>query len=518
MRLQLSITLASLFGLVAALPAQLNGVYAVGTGGNYPDIAAAVTALNSSGVNGPVTFLVMNNDTSGPWTIGAFTGQGAANPVRFETLTGPVTLSGGQPLLTLNGCASVTFSGFNGTFAATPSPFVINAGTTDCVFTQCDFQATVATSGQALFSLAGGSGCRFEDCSFGGGYEAMYALAANDGTTVERCRITGGGFWTMRIDGTNFKLVNNFISGVSNYGIRAGVGATNLKIWHNSVASFHPTNAGSQYCTLRWYSTAAGTEVVNNIFYDDYPSAVGNNMWCSGAARPTLMDNNCLWSNAASYSPVFAGAQLSFAGWQGLGFDLNSIAADPMFVAPTATPADLSLQASSPCAQAGTFLISVLTDFFQSPRTPLVSIGAHEEDGTTASYTTFGAGCAGSVGVATNTASAPPQLGQSATITFGNLPAPSFAFAIIGLSNTSSVFGPLPVDLSSFGATGCFGRVSTDVSLFLAGSNGAASFVTSTPNQPYLIGLRYYTQALVVDAVNPLGGVMSDAAAAIVGL
>ncbi|MCA8963464.1 MAG: right-handed parallel beta-helix repeat-containing protein [Planctomycetes bacterium] len=517
MKLQLSLHLGTLLGIAAALPAQLSGTYAIGVGGNFPDIAAAVTALNGTGVTGPVTFLVTANDTSGPWTINSFAGQGAANPVLFDAL-GPITIGGAQTLLTLNGCASVTFRGFNGTFAATPSPFVINAGTTDCVFTGCDFHATVATSGQALFNLIGGSNCRFEDMSFGGGYEALYAQAGNDGTTVERCRITGGGFWTMRMDGTNFTLVNNFISGTSNYGLRAGTSCTNLKIWHNSVYSFHPANAGSQFCTLRWYSTAAGTEVVNNIFYDDYPSATGNNMWCSGTARPALMDYNCLWSNATTYVPVWASAAQTFASWQGLGFDVNSIAADPQFVAPGATPADLTLQPSSPCAQAGTFLIPVLTDFFQAPRTPPVSIGAHEEDGMTASYSTIGAGCPGSVGIATNTASAPPRLGQTATISFGNLPAPYFAFAILGLSNTVSAFGPLPVDLSAYGAPGCFGRVSTDVSIFIVGAAGTASMQASTPNQPYLIGLTYFTQALVFDAVNPLGAVMSDAAAAVVGL
>ena len=83
MKLEFSLPLAALFSLAAALPAQLSGTYAVGVGGNYPDIAPAVTALNTSGVSGPVTFLVTTNDNSGPWTISAFTGQGAANPVTF---------------------------------------------------------------------------------------------------------------------------------------------------------------------------------------------------------------------------------------------------------------------------------------------------------------------------------------------------------------------------------------------------------------------------------------------------
>jgi len=517
MRFQISLCAAALLGIAASLPAQLAGTYAVGPGGTYPDIAAAVAALNTSGVSGPVTFFVTANDASGPWTIGAFPGQGPANPVVFDALN-PVTISGAQPLLTLNGCASVTFRGFNGSFTGATSAFVVNAGTTDCVFSRCSFQATVVTSGQALFNLVGGSGCRFEDSSFGGGYEAMYAQAGNDRTTVERCRITGGGFWIMRIDGTNFMLVNNFISGRSNYGIRAGATCTNLKIWHNSVSSYHPANAGTQYCTLRWYANVPGTEVVNNIFYDDYPGTAGNNLWCSGSNRPALMNHNCLWSNAAGYTPVFAGTAQTFASWQALGFDVNSIAADPQFVAPTATPADFSLQAGSPCAQAGTFLVPVLTDFFLAPRTPPVSIGAHEQDGIAASYTVFGAGCAGSAGIPSNTAVAPPRIGQPITITFGNLPATNAAVAILGLSNTSSAYGPLPLNLAVFGAPGCWGRVSADATAFLFGSGVSASYFSAIPNQAQLIGVGYFTQALVLDAVNPLGAIMSDAAAARIGL
>ncbi len=516
MRILLALAPALLFGL-GSLPAQLAGTYVVGPGGNYANIAAAVTALTTSGVSGPVTFLVTANDASGPWTIGAFAGQGAANPVLFDAL-GTISLSGAQPLLTLNGCGFVTFRGFSGTYNATPSTFVVNAGTTDCVFTGCDFRATVATSGQALFSLVGGTNCRIEDSSFGGGYEALYAQSANSRTIVQRCRITGGGFWTMRIDGTDFILQNNFISGTSNYGIRAGGPAANLKIRHNSVYSFHPANSGSQYCTLRWYTTVGGTEVVNNIFYDDYPGTTGNNLWCSGTYRPTVMDYNCLWSNAATYTPVYASAAQTFASWQALGFDTNSIAADPLFQAPAATPADLRLQAGSPCAQAGTFLPAVLTDFFMAPRTAPVSIGGHESDGALASYTTFGAGCAGSAGIASNTSSAPPRLGTTAIITFGNLPPASIAIAMLGLSNTTSVFGPLPVDLGAWGAPGCFGRVSTEVTMLMIGSGGSASMPFVTPNQAHLMGLSFHTQALVLDTVNAFGVVTSDAATAVLGL
>jgi len=59
----------------ATLPAQLAGAYVVGPAGNYANIAAAIAALTTTGVSGPVTFLVTAND-AGPWTLPAFPGQG----------------------------------------------------------------------------------------------------------------------------------------------------------------------------------------------------------------------------------------------------------------------------------------------------------------------------------------------------------------------------------------------------------------------------------------------------------
>lgn len=519
----------SFLGLAAALPAQLAGNYTVGLGGSYANMSAAIADLTTLGVVAPVTFTVLANDT-GPWTIGPFAGQGPANPVVFDTV-GPITLTGAQPVLTLNGCANVTFRGFNGTFTHTPNAFQVNAGTADCTFSNCDFTANVSTSGtstatgaSALFNLAGGSGTRIEDCTFGGAYESIYAQFASSNTTIERCRILGGGFWIMRLAGSDITLVNNFITGSSYYGISAGISGNtasgaNLKIWHNSVYINHPTTA-SQYCSLRWYSGAAGTEVVNNVFFDQYGGTGALNMWCSGALRPTLMDYNCLWSNIAGYNCVYAGANRTFAAWQGLGFDLNSISVDPMYVAPTATPPDLSLQPGSLCSMAGTVLANVLTDIFLYPRTPPVSIGADEEDsGIPASYVLYANGCAGTAGVVSNTASAPPRLGSTSTITFGNLPGASLAIAAIGFSSTTSSFGPLPLNLAVFGAPGCFANMSAEMTTFLLGAGGSASLPMGTPNDPGVMGLSYYVQAFALDpALNALGVSTSDAAAATVGL
>ena len=508
----------------ATLPAQLSGAYTVGPAQNYPNIAAAITALTTSGVSGPVTFYVTANDI-GPWTIPSFTGQGAANPVTFEALGGPITISGTQPVLTLAGCASVTFRGFTGTFVGgATNSFVISGTTSDCVFTGCDFRANVVTSGVALFNFSGGSNCRIEDSTFGGAYESLLSAVANTGTTVQRCRIIGGGWRIMTAGGSDFTLVNNFITGTSNYGINAGLPGTptsgaGIKILHNSVHIVHPTS-GSQYCSLRWYSNSATSEVKNNIFSDVFPtpSTTVFTMWCSGALRPAQMNYNCLWSNQPGWVPVYASGNQTFAMWQALGFDVNSVQADPQFVAPGATPPDLHLLNTSPITSSGTFLVNVLTDFDQAARTPPVSIGAHEND--SASYTVFGPGCPGTAGVPTNTASGPPQLGAAPTITFGNLPFPFIAIAVLGVSNTfTSGVVPLPLDLTVIGMPGCNLRVSLDVTLAVVGAGGSAGFVFGIPNQPNLIGYTFYTQGIVLDpGLNPFGFSASDAARAVVGL
>ena len=73
-------------------------------------------------------------------------------------------------------------------------------------------------------------------------------------------------------------------------------------------------------------------------------------------------------------------------------------------------------------------------------------------------------------------------------------------------------------DLTALGAPGCFGQVSFDVlQLFALGASGQVPFGIFIPNDPFFVGLDLFTQALVFEAVNPLGIVLSDAAAMRIG-
>jgi hypothetical protein len=132
-------------------------------------------------------------------------------------------------------------------------------------------------------------------------------------------------------------------------------------------------------------------------------------------------------------------------------------------------------------------------------------------------YTFFGLGCPGSLGVTTNTSNVAPRLNSTMTVTLDNLTV-GIGFYLIGFSRTNSVFGPLPLDLTAFGASGCFARVSSDANLLVIGAGSTATLNLPFPNVPTLLGMRFYSQALVIDGViNTLGLVSSDAAAAVIG-
>jgi hypothetical protein len=136
-----------------------------------------------------------------------------------------------------------------------------------------------------------------------------------------------------------------------------------------------------------------------------------------------------------------------------------------------------------------------------------------------ASYTLFALGCVGTSGMPTNTINGLPRIGQTSTITFGNVPPPGIVFGFLGLSNTVSAFGLLPIDLGVLGATGCMLRVSPDVSLALPAVAGSASMTFSIANDPLLLGFTFHTQAMVIAPLaNPFGALTSAAATAVVGL
>ena len=134
-----------------------------------------------------------------------------------------------------------------------------------------------------------------------------------------------------------------------------------------------------------------------------------------------------------------------------------------------------------------------------------------------AGYGYLGEGCAGSLGVPGNIATAQPVIGTTATFTVDKLPL-SVAFFLTGFSSSVGPLGPLPLDLAAFGAPGCSARVSPDATNVAFGAGNSVTVSLPIPNATALIGLRMYTQALALDpTANALGATISDAAALVIG-
>ena len=133
-----------------------------------------------------------------------------------------------------------------------------------------------------------------------------------------------------------------------------------------------------------------------------------------------------------------------------------------------------------------------------------------------AEFTGFGNGCGG--------ASPPfllgslPWTGETFTLSVVALPPASPAFLYLGLSDKVWNALPLPLDLGTIGAVGCRLYVQALALLPLANIGGRASMTVPVPNDPRLIGVRFFQQAWSLDpAANAAGLVVSNGGSARVG-
>ena len=142
--------------------------------------------------------------------------------------------------------------------------------------------------------------------------------------------------------------------------------------------------------------------------------------------------------------------------------------------------------------------------------------GTHNLTGL-AGHGFFGPGCAGTAGVSHQQYTTPPQIGGTLSVNCNNMPF-AIGLMVIGVSNTVSGIGPLPVDLGIIGAPGCPLRVSADALDTVIGVGTTATWNFPIPNVPALSGTLLYNQLAVLDpAANPFGFVTGDAAGWVVG-
>lgn len=130
----------------------------------------------------------------------------------------------------------------------------------------------------------------------------------------------------------------------------------------------------------------------------------------------------------------------------------------------------------------------------------------------------FGQACATSAGTPDLTPTTTPVLGTNYVLTLSNGAFNGIGVIAHGFSNTNSLFGPLPQDLTSIGFGGCRLEVSTEASLLLLINSGTATNTIGFPNDPGLAGIPLFSQVLVLDSLAPNGnGGVSNAVHGVLG-
>ncbi|MBL9078436.1 MAG: FG-GAP repeat protein [Planctomycetes bacterium] len=126
----------------------------------------------------------------------------------------------------------------------------------------------------------------------------------------------------------------------------------------------------------------------------------------------------------------------------------------------------------------------------------------------------FGAPCVGTAGWPTISRVHDPEIGNPFQQRAGSLLPGQIVVWILGMSQTSAGGQSLPLSLSGLGFTGCQLLVSLDaLTAAVIGGDGTHTFQMQLANDPGLLGLHFFTQAMAVDPQANPGGLVFSAAA-----
>lgn len=136
-----------------------------------------------------------------------------------------------------------------------------------------------------------------------------------------------------------------------------------------------------------------------------------------------------------------------------------------------------------------------------------------------AALTTLGVGCPGSAGTPVMSPQRWPWLGDTMRVRVAPVPSQGLVLFVLGFSDTLWGARALPTSLAPEGMPGCIGYVSAEIAFAVTASGGAAQWNSTLPANPTFVGLQYFAQAVVFDALvaTPFPGVVTNALRITVG-
>ncbi len=231
---------------VLGIAAPLSGTYTVGGASpDYSSVTAAVSALNSNGVSGPVTFLIRNGTYTGKIQVNSVSGINASRRVTFVSesndpanviIQNTATGSSSNYVLRLNSASYITFRAVtlknNGSSYGRVVEMKTNASNDSIV--NCVLQGPVRTSNStntAIFYASGlkGAGNVLSGNVIKNGSYGIYYRGTSTSNLVQNATIAGNtiqntyGYATYLYYTKNLEYINNTIttnsSSTSFYGI-----------------------------------------------------------------------------------------------------------------------------------------------------------------------------------------------------------------------------------------------------------------------------------------------------------
>jgi len=350
------------------------------------------------------------------------------------------------------------------------------------------------------------------------------------------------------------------LNGINGYGSAAGVGGlytnSTWEAWLR-LPNYQPGTAGMRGILFRWgmYSHAApmadpSTGAVTAMApcpphgSINTPAALAPGAWCHVAAVYT--DQIRVFVNGTPVSTVPAGT-CAYAGWSTLLGATANVNVENFFGGEIdEARISNSVRYTGPFVPASRFTSDANTvglwhfdegagsiAYDSSPHGRHFSLqggyawvaGNTGNNSPAAQFTTFGAGCAGTVGVPTLSAlpGSLPRLGATFTMHLADLPDTPFAGSIgyLGYSNTTAFGLALPFSMGIYGMpAACMQYIDpTGESSALVHQNSTAAWPVIVPLQPVLAGAAVHAQALVLDwpLATPLPVIATNAATMVLG-
>jgi len=337
--------------------APFSGIYDIGGGANnFPTPIAAVAALSTAGMSGPVTFDIYTGTYNGQINLlNTIPGLSATNTLTFRPGPGqaPVITSTSGHGFYITGADYITIRDLTITNCYYNGIYNYYTGTDSAVFNRfiSNYIYNVGT---------------------GGSYSGINLYRSNDCEVIGN-EILGDSYGLYVYYSRRNLIANNMIYGTLTYGIYAYYGDYN-NYYHNTLY----VGAGSGL----YKSYGTYTNVVDNIIYQAGTGSTLYAYYLVGAPATYFLTSNYndLYAPTANVG-YYTVAQATLLNWQtATGLDANSISANPNFYS-TVAPYNFHIitYLPSPVDNVGTPLAAVTSDFDGEPRSALApDIGADE--------------------------------------------------------------------------------------------------------------------------------------------